>query len=1308
MKKNLVILFVSLIIGLLHAADPVVENVRLEQRTDGSLYADIYYDVTDADGDTLTITLQASDDDGATWELPVNHVSGDIGDSVLTGTGKHIVWDFLADNPGISGEGYQVRIIAIDFKEPAMVFVKGGTFDMGSTDGEDDEQPVHSVTLNDFYMDLYEVTKGQYTDFLNAVLANGSITVTEDVVKQDTTTLLDLSDEDCKITYSNGVFAVTDNKEEHPVTNVTWFGADAYAKYFNKRLPTEAEWEYAARGGSESQGYTYSGGNDMDAVGWFNTNADSTQAVGMKKANELGLYDMSGNVWEWCADRYDRDYYYTGPGSNPYGPYDENKTARVLRGGAWDDVQAKAKTANRNRDHAWTGYNNRGFRCVKGDTAFTKLDSINISPQDKTIKKGEFLPLNCTAWYSDGSKVDISMYATWELLSGTSGSIDSKGLFTASDDKGGNVKIQALFDGLTVETTVTVDFGHETGYMSDIDRNTYKIVKIGSQWWMAENLKVTHYSNGDEIYNFNYDNDENNLDIYGAMYRWYALVYEQNIAPEGWHVPTDDEWKQLESYLGVSDLDNVGQRGTVEGGMLKETGTNHWNSPNTGATNESGFGALPGGFRHYTTGEFQTINTNTCFWTSSQNDADNAWARSLGYDHSTISRDSYNKGYGFYVRLVRDSDVKDADFTLTFPNGGESIIAGHTISIRWDAGPYDEMVTLDLCQNGIALIRIAETENDGEFSWEIPNTLTTSNYTIKITGTQSSMSDISDKSFEIQFDEASFEMGTVTDIDGNVYKTIKIGEQWWMMEDLRVTHYRNGDPIPNVTDGTEWSELETGAFCYYNNDSNYADDYGAMYNGYAADAVRNIAPEGWHVPTDDEWKQLELYLGMSQEEADSEYGYRGTNEGGKLKEIGFEHWKSPNTGATNESGFTARSGGCRSFFDGDFHEMGVRSYYWSAPEVNKSSVLHRRLSYYSETIYRDSSSKQSGCSIRLIRDNDKTNIPPIITFPNGGEYLKAGVEYFIKWNNNPIDERVYIDLYKGDELVERIVDMDTTHDSEYTWRISPNLISGTDYRIKITGVVTGLYDISDDYFSIVNDGLDFETGTMTDIDGNVYKTVKIGNQWWMAENLKVTHYRDGTPIQHVTQNSVWKNKDTGAYCYYDNDSSNASVFGALYNGYVIDHLPSIAPEGWHVPTDDEWKELELYLGMSQEKVESYSRSDTDEGAMLKERGTIQAGTGFWREPNTGATNEYGFSARPGGQREIHSGEFEDLYNSAYFWVDQPNDGKYHNGFIQRQLIYDEKIIDWNCYISEHGYSIRLIRDNSELNAPQTVTFPDED
>jgi uncharacterized protein (TIGR02145 family) len=196
---------------------------------------------------------------------------------------------------------------------------------------------------------------------------------------------------------------------------------------------------------------------------------------------------------------------------------------------------------------------------------------------------------------------------------------------------------------------------------------------------------------------------------------------------------------------------------------------------------------------------------------------------------------------------------------------------------------------------------------------------------------------------------------TVTDIDGNVYRTVKIGDQWWMAENLKVTHYQNGDAIPNVTDDTEWSNLTTGAFCDYDNEADSAEVYGHLFNWHVVNDIRGIAPESWHVPSETEWQTLIDYLGGDE------------IAGSKMKEAGTTHWLSPNTGATNESGFTALPCGCR-FYNSSYSNMGNATYFWSSTEYN-SSRAWLWLMYYDYTgVNRDYLDKRNGFSVRCVKD----------------------------------------------------------------------------------------------------------------------------------------------------------------------------------------------------------------------------------------------------------------------------------------------------------------------------------------------------
>jgi uncharacterized protein (TIGR02145 family) len=205
--------------------------------------------------------------------------------------------------------------------------------------------------------------------------------------------------------------------------------------------------------------------------------------------------------------------------------------------------------------------------------------------------------------------------------------------------------------------------------------------------------------------------------------------------------------------------------------------------------------------------------------------------------------------------------------------------------------------------------------------------------------------------------------GTVIDYDGNVYQTVVIGNQVWMAENLKVVHYRNGDALLNQS--IEWHGIFIGAWSAYNNDENNSNPYGYLYNWHAVDDSRNIAPEGWHVPTDEDWKKLEMYLGMSLSEADATE-WRGTNEGGKLKEAGTEHWTADF--GTNETGFTALPAGYLWIY-GDFHEMGSFTRFWTSTEYNNNDAWFRSMRDGYQQVERQSIAKNVGYSIRCVCDN---------------------------------------------------------------------------------------------------------------------------------------------------------------------------------------------------------------------------------------------------------------------------------------------------------------------------------------------------
>jgi len=203
-------------------------------------------------------------------------------------------------------------------------------------------------------------------------------------------------------------------------------------------------------------------------------------------------------------------------------------------------------------------------------------------------------------------------------------------------------------------------------------------------------------------------------------------------------------------------------------------------------------------------------------------------------------------------------------------------------------------------------------------------------------------------------------VGKVKDVDGNWYKTVKIGEQWWMAENLKTTRFNDRTYIPLVTENSIWETLTTPGYCWFNNDeATYKATYGAMYNWFSLNATsnggKNVCPTGWHVPTDAEWTTLTSYLG-GEEVA-----------GGKLKETGTTHWFSPNTGATNETGFTALPSGLRGY-DGVCYALGSYGYLWSSSESSATYGFYRYLVFNYSNLFGNPNFKQNGFAVRCLKD----------------------------------------------------------------------------------------------------------------------------------------------------------------------------------------------------------------------------------------------------------------------------------------------------------------------------------------------------
>ena len=522
----------------------------------------------------------------------------------------------------------------------------------------------------------------------------------------------------------------------------------------------------------------------------------------------------------------------------------------------------------------------------------------------------------------------------------------------------------------------------------------------------------------------------------------------------------------------------------------------------------------------------------------------------------------------------------------------------------------------------------------------------------------------------------------MTDIDGNVYLTIKIGDQVWMAENLRVTHYQNGDEIPKATNNSEWRELEK-SYCAYDYDETNVNSYGYLYNWHSIVDVRNIAPEGWHVPSNDEWAKFESFLGMSQE-ALSVQGFRGSGIGSKVKDNDAAYWIHDNHRPTNESGFSARPGSfCDSGGDvgagrGSDVLLGWYAHFWSATESG-DEAFYRYLGYHSDGIGMNTENKNYGFSVCLIKDS---NDNVYLSLSKSGLTLACydGAIAHLEIQSN----RIWNISANADWL--SVSPLDGAYDGQVFVTATSENTSGDTRNAEIVVSCNGL---ENQVITVTQEKPEIDTGTVEDIDGNMYKTVKIGDQWWMAENLKVTNYQNGDPIDNVSSDLWWSSMTEGAFCSYDNNEKNVMIYGRLYNWYAATDTRNIAPVGWHVPTDEDWKKLEIYLGMSQSEADATGqRRGTNEGSRLADDAVL------WfdgRLKSDSAFGESDFFALPGGFR-TGNGYYTSMGGEAHFWTSSNYTGVYIDHGCARHLWFIYSSIGRNDSDKQSGFSVRCVKD----------------
>lgn len=690
------------------------------------------------------------------------------------------------------------------------------------------------------------------------------------------------------------------------------------------------------------------------------------------------------------------------------------------------------------------------------------------------------------------------------------------------------------------------------------DSQVYKVVKIGQQWWMQENLNNGIMIDSTQVATDNsvvekYCYHNSLCNIYGGLYQWnemmdYNTSYDGNpgtiegICPIGWHLPTDNEWNELTNYLGGEN---------IAGGKLKETGNTHWLSPNTGATNESGFTALPGGF-HYSDEYFYGIGNYSYFWSSTDVNSLHAWYWLLPYDGTDIyhGTGTYIKESGFAVRCLRDIDqysyiaIKDRNYktvskldffnnqvidTLLIINSSAGITINLT-SIQTSTSIYrlNKSSIVLIPGDSIHLVVSFIPPQKGKYYFD----------TLLIASNDPFIP-------EISFPVIGYlpETDSIIDIrDNQIYKVVKIGPQWWMQENLNIGTRING--IQGASDNGI-----TEKYCYGDIAGN-CNIYGGLYqwnemmdyslsdNGNPGN-IRGLCPVGWHLPTDEEWKELEMYVGMNQIEADKTDTWRGSNEGGKLKETGTTHWNDPNQDATNEIGFTALPGSCRY---ASFDYLGNYADFWSSTDGSSDLAWYRGLSYISSGVYRNKADKVFGFSVRCLRDSSQFSYLTISD-------LNFRPVSILNFYNNNVSEDIII-TNAGAEKTINISSISTKNSAFKLNHPSAVLTSGDSIHLTIT-FHPPMKDIYIDTLSIVSND-PYNPLIVIPLNGTFPPEVLFTD----SSNISCSGFSDGSA-------TVTPSLGTPPYQYqWDNNATDPTVTGLQANIYyrvtVTDDL------GWTV------------------------------------------------------------------------------------------------------------------------------------------------
>jgi uncharacterized protein (TIGR02145 family) len=842
-------------------------------------------------------------------------------------------------------------------------------------------------------------------------------------------------------------------------------------------------------------------------------------------------------------------------------------------------------------------------------------------------------------------------------------------------------------------TTSAPAFNCGTSTISDYDGNNYNTVQIGNQCWMKENMKTTHFSDGTALvdgtsagyissdyttkYWFVYDNNMTNKATYGLLYTWAAIMNGalssssnpsgvQGICSTGWHVPSDNEWKQMEILLGMtqSEADGIGFRGTDQGSQLKST--SGWFSGGNG-TNTSGFTALPGGYRWYN-GSFDAVSIYGFWWTASASNAANAWYRLLDYNYTKVYRYDDIKSNGFSVRCVKDISTQANLPSVT--TGTITAITQTTVTgggeVTSDGGAA--VTARGVCWNTTGNPTITDfftTDGTGIGIFTSSMTGLTANtmYFVKAYATNSAGTAYGE---EISFTTSpSLPTVTTSNISAITQTTATGGGEVTSDGGAAVTARGvcwniSGSPVitdSHTTDGTGTGTFSSSLTGLTANTTYHVRAYATNSVGtsYGDEVTFTTSPSLPSVSTSN-------ISAITQTTATG--GGEVTSEGGAAVTARGVCWNTSGNPATTDSHTT----------DG----TGIGTFTSSITGLIANTTYHVR-AYATNSVGTAYGSDVTFTTSPSLPTVTTSNISAITqtTATGGGEVTSDGgaavTARGVCWNTS------------GSPTIADTHTTDGSGTGTFTSSLT-GLIANTQYFVRAYATNSaGTAYGNEIQFTTSAPAFNCGTSTISDFDGNNYNTVQIGNQCWTKENMKTTHFSDGTALVDGTNaGNIYGQYTTKYWFVYDNNISNKATYGLLYNWAAVmngaassNNNPSgvqgVCPTGWHVPSDAEWTILTNFLG-----------GESVAGGKLKE-----AGTAHWFSPNTGATNESGFTALPGGYRD-YTNWYSSINMTGYWW--SSTEASYTLTWTRFIYSYSAQLYRSNLHKS-YSHSVRCIRDN---------------